>query len=521
MPDSLPSNPTETLRSTQEFPKVEPTDTLQVMKGDSTNSQVTVFFNLIHGEERRAASKETFSKTNPASPQHPIGKYPASDVPDVRAALESNRKALAGWQAINIHRRAELVAKLAGLLEGQSKQLARTILLETGKTAAEAQQEVRAATVILRHMAALVLQPEGSVYHSTLNGRLAITRHRPLGVAAIISPFNFPLALPCWKIAPALIAGNTVLFKPSELAPHTGSLLGMMAQHAGLPPGVLNVVHGVGSTIGEEICTNPIVSVVSFTGRQANGRRAGGWCGKTGKRFQIETSGKNAVIIMPDADLEQAVEFTLEGAFRMAGQKCLATARALVHERVYDDFNELLQRRVAGLTVGEPQHPKTFLGPMISDDAVEALLSCEQEAISSGATRLGEPAQLPSSLRQGFYVTPRVLLNAPPTSRFIRSEVYGPILGVNKFREITEALQSVNELPYGLSTSIMTRDLRAAMTLAENLDVGIVRLNGTTTGLEPHVPISCAKESGVFSVSFGRDVFEFFSQLQTLYVDYN
>lgn len=501
------------------------TDTQQVLRADlvgtASGEHVSVVFNLINGEERAAQGNDTFDNVNPASPSQVLAQFPRSHPEDAVRAIEAAARAAPGWAATNIHRRAELLNKLAFQVESQSRQLSRAITLETGKTLAESQQEVLASAVILRHAAALILQPEGGVYRSTSAHRLALTRRHPLGVVAAITSFDFPLALPCWKLGPALLAGNACVFKPSEKSPNAGALLGMLGQHVGFPRGVLNVLHGPGEPLAETLCTHRSVGAVTFAGSPLGARKVGMLCGRVGKKCQVESAGKNAVLVLDDADVRLAVHVTLEGAFRMAGQKCNATSRVIVTEKAYERFAAELAARLPRVVIGDPSDPATYMGPLIDDAAVQRVLAAEREALDRGARHLVPPDEVPMALRQGHFLTPRVLVDPPHDSRAAVDELFGPLVCLSRVRDVDEAVALANATPYGLSSSIITRNMKAAMSVADRLEVGVVRINGSTTGLEPHVPIASTGESGVNSISFGHEALEFFSRLQTLYLDYS
>ena len=349
---------------------------------------------------------------------------------------------------------------------------------------------------------------------------LLFTRRVPLGVCALITPWNFPIAIPIWKTAPALAFGNAVVLKPSEHSPLTAWHVARCFEEAGLPPGVFNVVFGEGARVGETLATDPAVNALSFTGSTRTGKTIAGWAAAHGKKYQLEMGGKNAVIVLPDADLDQAVALTMQGAFKSAGQKCTATARAIVHRDVYEAFAERLVARTRALKVGPGDDPDAYLGPVITADSRDRILAALESGQEDGASLLCGGAPPPGGLLdRGFYVMPTVFGDVRQDMTIAQVEIFGPVLCLMRADDLDHALELLNGVEYGLCASLFTRDLNAALRFADRAQVGLLRVNGETAGVEPQAPFGGMKASSSYSREQGQAAREFFTQVKTISVD--
>jgi aldehyde dehydrogenase (NAD+) len=337
----------------------------------------------------------------------------------------------------------------------------------------------------------------------------------------VISPFNFPLAIPTWKIFPALACGNSVVFKPAEDVPHTGALFVDILLEAGLPPEVINLVHGFGKEAGARVVEHPGIPIVSFTGSTETGRWVGETCGRLHKRLSLEMGGKNAQIVMPDADVELALEGVLWGAFGTAGQRCTATSRLLLHEDIHDDFLGAVVSRARSLRLGDGLEEGTEVGPLINDRALRKVMSYMDVAKDEGVVLCGGSMAKGEGLDGGFFFEPTVVGDVAPGSRLAREEIFGPVLSVIRFQDFDEAIRINNEVRYGLSSSVYTTDVRTAYRAFDELDNGITYVNAPTIGAEAHLPFGGVKETGNGHREGGWEVYHFFSETKVCYLDYS
>jgi aldehyde dehydrogenase (NAD+) len=407
----------------------------------------------------------------------------------------------------------------ADILESRVDEVARGLMREEGKSLPEAKGETLRGVTILRYCAAQTMLPDGDVIPSAGAATFLYTRRIPVGVCALITPWNFPIAIPIWKAAPALAFGNTVVLKPSELAPLTAFNIAGVFEEAGLPPGVFNVIFGQGARFGETLTTHAGVSAVSFTGSVKTGKVIAAQAVGAGKKYQLEMGGKNAAVVLADADIDQAVNLTIQGAFKSAGEKCTATSRAILHADIYDEFSRRLVEKTKALKVGPGDDVSAYLGPVISEQARTNILAAVDEARRAGTQMLcGGPLDDPA-LTNGFYVAPTVFGDVSPDSRIAREEVFGPVLCLMRATTFDHAVALLNGVEYGLSASLFTRDLNAAMQFAERAQAGMIRINGETAGVEPQAPFGGTKASSSWSREQGLAARDFFTQTKTISVD--
>jgi len=483
---------------------------------------MTTFKNLIGGKWVAAKTGKTFPNRNPADQSDVIGEFPASDARDVEAAVAAAKKAFTGWRRMPAPKRGELIFKVGEILTRRKEEIARAMTREMGKVLKETRGDVQEGIDT-----AVVHGAEGRRLHgfsapSELPNKVGWTVRAPIGVAGLITPWNFPLAIPTWKSFPALVAGNTVILKPASDTPHSAHLLVEAMEEAGIPPGVVNLVHGAGGTVGNALVEHPDVRVISFTGSTAVGREISQKAGHALKRVSLELGGKNAMIVMDDADLELAVEGVLWGAFGTTGQRCTATSRLILHKSIHDEMVRRLIGRVAALRVGPGLDEKTEVGPLINPGRVQAVDEYVRIGKKEGELLCGGEPLTGGALKKGCYYAPTVFSGVRPTARIAREEIFGPVLSILTVKDLDEAVRCLNDTAYGLSSSIYTRDVNSAFIAIEELETGIVYVNAPTIGAECHYPFGGTKDTGNGHREGGtHPVYEVFTEWKTIYVDYS
>ena len=472
--------------------------------------------NFVGGEWRDSASGRTYAKTNPWQPSETVGEFAASDAADGAAAIDAAAAAFPAWAALPADKRAAFFTKAAAALEARGEQIAQDMTAEMGKPIREARGEAGRAATILRYAAGEAWRPAGEVYEASVPDQTLFTRRRPVGVVGLITPWNFPAAIPVWKLAPALAYGNTVVLKLGYEAPRTGLHIAECFEEAGLPPGVLNVVTGAGADVGAELVRNPGVRAISFTGSVAVGRSVRREATERDCRVQLELGGHNPMIVLADAELDRAVEAAYAGAFWSAGQKCTATRRIFVQSGVYDAFRERFLARVAAGKVGDPTDPETEVGPLVSERAMNDVLAAVERGRSDGATLLAGGERTGDA---GWVVRPTVFEDVADDAFLSCEEVFGPVTSLYRFETLDEALARANDVEFGLSGAIFTRDLRAVQRFTTEAEAGILHVNSQTAGADVHVPFGGIKGSGWGPHEQGRAAIEFYTSLVTVYQD--
>ncbi len=475
--------------------------------------------NYIGGEWTAPAANEYIPNINPADRRDLVGEFPNSTAQDAERAISAASNSQPAWAALSPHGRGEFLRKAADILESRADEVARGLMREEGKSLPEAKGEIMRGVTILRYYGMQTMLPDGDVIPSAGATTFLYSRRIPLGACALITPWNFPIAIPIWKAAPALAFGNTVVLKPSELAPLTAWHIAKALEDAGLPKGVFNVVFGQGARVGETLATHPAVSAISFTGSVKTGKIIAAQAASAGKKYQLEMGGKNAAVVLADADMEQAVNLTIQGAFKSAGEKCTATSRAIIHKDVYDEFSRRLVERTKALKVGPGDDSSAYLGPVISEQAQANILRAIDDARSAGLQMLCGGRMDNPELANGFYVAPTIFGNVTPDSAIARQEVFGPVLCLMRAESFDHALELLNGVEYGLSASLFTRDLNAAMQFAEKAQAGMLRVNGETAGVEPQAPFGGMKASSSWSREQGLAARDFFTQTKTISID--
>jgi aldehyde dehydrogenase (NAD+) len=455
--------------------------------------------------------------TDPSAPSTVLATFNAASDDMVADAVDSATRAFGDWSRTPAHGRAEILDRVAARLVADADTLGREVAREQGKTLAEATGEVRRAADVFRYFASEANRPAGEVFHSPRPGESIEVLHQPLGAVAAITPWNFPLFIPAFKLGGALAHGNTVVWKPATITPIAATLLIDALADAGLPSGVVNLVLAPGA-IAERLVTSPGIQAISFTGSTSVGRRLAALAGEAGKPFQAEMGGKNAAIVLEDADLDRAAADVVKGAMAMAGQKCTATSRAIVSEPVYAEFCERLVDRVADIRPGAPLDPEVSMGPLASQDQFDQVSAYVLEAVAGGARVLaGAEPYSEGPLAEGYFFPPTVL-EAQPADRIWREEVFGPVLAVHAARGPAEAFELCNRSPYGLSAAVFTSSLKAVQHAIEQVDVGVLHVNSETTGAEPHVPFGGIKDSGGHSRELGHTARDFYTRIKTVYI---
>ena len=476
--------------------------------------------NYIDGEWADAATGATFSVTNPAAPDDVIGQFPASGSADVDAAVSAAADSLPDWDHRPAPQRGAILREAGNLLVDRKAEIAREMTREMGKPFFETKGDVQEAIDTAYHAASETRRLFGHTVPSELPDKMNMSIRRPVGVCAIITAWNFPVAVPSWKILPALAAGNTIVFKPSEEAPRSGLLFVKTLLDAGLPDGVLNVVHGDGDT-GATLVEHPEVDAVGFTGSYEVGTSIAETCGRTNKRVSLEMGGKNPMIVMDDADLELALEGAIWGAYGTTGQRCTATSRLICHEDVHDEMVSLIEEEAEALVLGDGNDPETDVGPLINQAAFEKVSRYVEIGRDEGATLAfgGDPSGLEDE--DGHFFPPTLFTDVSPEMRIAQEEIFGPVLCTFEVSSYEEAVEVANNTRYGLSSSIYTNDVQTSHRAMRDLEAGITYVNGPTIGAEAHMPFGGVKDTGNGHRDGGWAAYEFFTETKTVYVDYS
>jgi len=474
----------------------------------------------IDGQWVPPASGRTFQTKNPASGEI-LASFGEGARKDLEEAVKSASRALLKWRAFPAPKRGEIMLKAASIMRARKEELGRLVTREMGKILSEGKGDVQEAIDLLEYIAGEGRRLFGETTPSELPRKFCMTVSQPIGVVGLITPWNFPFAVPCWKLGPALVSGNTVVYKPSSLTPLCAATLAEILQEAGLPPGVMNVVTGPPEGVGIPLVEHPGVRAVSFTGSVAAGRDVYTRASALLKRVGLEMGGKNPQIVLDDADLSLAVEGALFGAFGTAGQRCTATSRLILHEKIYEEMLQRLVSRTRSLKIGDPLDPATDVGPVCGREQEEKILRYihigkEEGAnlVTGGEKLTGDPYD------NGFFVEPTIF-EACHGMRITKEEIFGPVLSVIKVRDYEEAVRVANDVEYGLSSSIYTGDLRLAFRAIDDLEAGITYINAPTIGAEVHLPFGGVKNTGNGAREAGSTAVEEFTEIKTVFVDYS
>ena len=484
-------------------------------------TEVKAHKNYIGGSWVASESGKTYTITNPASKDTVLGEFQTSGEADALRAVAAAQEALPGWSDTPAPMRAGVLFRALEILRQKADEIARTITTEEGKPLADAQGEVKRAMNIMEYAAGEGRRMFGYTTPSELPNTVAYTTRRPLGVVAIITPWNFPIAIPAWKIAPALICGNTLVFKPASGTPLSAVKLVEVYEEAGLPPGVLNLVTGPGSLVGNALVESPEVKAISFTGSTEIGTDIYGLGARLLKKVQCEMGGKNAVILLADADLDKALGGIVQGAFGSTGQRCTATSRVIVEASIYDEFMEQLIERTAKLKIGNGLDADVDISPLASQSQFNIVSEYIGIGTEEGAKLVYGGHGLSGGIYdEGYYIEPTIFTDVGLDMRIAQEEIFGPVLTVFKAEDLEEAIQISNSVKFGLSSSVYTKDLTRAFQYINTVDAGMVHVNAPTLGGEVHLPFGGLKASGVGQREQGVEAVDFFSEVITVYIDH-
>ncbi len=480
------------------------------------------YLNFINGKFVPAKSGKVYENRNPADTDDLIGTFPSSGPEDVAEAVAAAKAAYPAWRALPVPKRGEIIRRATEILIRRKEELARLMTREMGKVLKETRGDVQEAIDTGLYAAGESRRLWGKVVPSELPNKAAFVTRQPMGVWGMICPWNFPMAIPSWKLFPALICGNTAVIKPATLTPASVHEFVSALTEAGVPAGVVNIVYGEGAVVGEALLNHPDVCGISFTGSSAVGKRIAEVCGKQLKRCSLELGGKNAQIVLNDADLSLALEGVIWGAFGTTGQRCTATSRLIVQSGVHDEFLEMVVERAKRLKVGNGLDETVEMGPLVSEGQRQTVHSYVEIGRAEGARLVcgGEPLR-GEGYDKGFFYKPTVFAGVKPGMRIAQEEIFGPVLSVIRVESFDEAIEVLNGTMYGLSSSIYTRDINLAMKAIEKIEAGITYVNAPTIGAECHLPFGGVKATGNGHREGGWTAYEIFSELKTVYIDYS
>lgn len=480
-----------------------------------------LYRNYVDGRWVESSSGETFKVTNPANGEV-LGEVVESTPEDVDAAVKVAERTFDWWRKYPAARRGEILFRAGEILVRRKDELARLMSMEMGKVLNESRGDVQEGIDMTYYMAGEGRRAFGLTTPSELPDKLAMAVREPVGVVAAITPWNFPLAIPTWKLMPALVLGNTVVFKPSAETPILGTMLVHVLEEAGLPPGVLNLVNGPGSTVGEALIKHPGVALISFTGSNETGRHVAAEAAQTGKRISLELGGKNAIIVLDDANLALAVDGIVWSAFGTTGQRCTAASRIIVQRGVKDRLVKRLVERTSQLRLGDPLEPTTDVGPVINRTQLEKIDRAVQTAKQEGARVLvGGHIAREGEVAKGSFYEPTILDDVAPGMRVAQEEIFGPVTAIIAVDNLEEAIRINNQVAYGLSTSIYTQDVNKAFVAVRDIRTGLVYVNAGTIGAEVHLPFGGMRQTSNGHREAGIAALDVYSEWKTIFVDYS
>lgn len=477
--------------------------------------------NYINGRWTPSLSGETFSNINPADHRDVIGQFPLSGANDVALAAQAAADAFPAWSKMPAPKRGDILRRAGDIFARRMDELSRIMTREMGKTLTETRGDIQEAIDTAYYAATEGRRLFGINTPSELADKMNMSFRMPIGVCGIITAWNFPIAVPSWKILPALVCGNTVVFKPSEDAPHSGNIFAEILEEAGVPAGVFNVVHGA-ADCGKAIVEHPAIRVVGFTGSTATGTSIAARCGALNKKVSLEMGGKNAQIVMDDADLDLALEGVLWGAFGTTGQRCTATSRLIVHDAVHDELVQRLVKAAEKLVLGNGlTNDAAQVGPVINQRQLDKILAYVDIGASEATLVLGGNRATDGDLAHGTFMQPTIFTNVNRNHRIFQEEIFGPVLSVTRCSSYDEAIELANDCAYGLSSSIYTRDVNRAFRALRDLEAGISYVNAPTIGAEAHMPFGGIKGTGNGHREGGWTAFEIFTEWKSAYVDFS
>lgn len=476
--------------------------------------------NYINGEW--VETNGDFAKViNPANGEKLV-EVPLSTVEDVNRAVEAAKIAQKEWALVPAPQRAEVLYQVGYIMKQRKEELARILTLENGKVLEEARGEVQEGIDMAFYMAGEGRRLFGQTTPAELKDKFAMSVRSPVGVVGIITPWNFPIAIATWKSFPAIVAGNAVVWKPATETPLMANELAKIFEEAGLPKGIINVVYGSGSEVGEAMVEHPDIRVISFTGSNEVGRDIASKCGRLLKKVSLEMGGKNAVIVMDDADLDLAVQGIVWSAFGTSGQRCTACSRVIVHESIKEELEKRLLAEIPNVTVGDGLQENIKMGPIINEPSLRKIENYVQIGIDEGAKLLtGGNVLSDGDYNKGYFFAPTVFTNVTPDMRIAQEEIFGPVLSIIPVSSLEEAIEVNNSVSYGLSSSIFTKDVNKVFKAQRDLDTGIVYVNAGTTGAEIHLPFGGTKGTGNGHRDSGLAALDVFTEWKAVYVDFS
>jgi aldehyde dehydrogenase (NAD+) len=482
----------------------------------------TAYRNLIGGEWVDATGGRTFDDVNPANREEILGAFPRSDATDVDLAVRAAQAAQRSWRNVPAPKRGEIIFKAGEILAIRKEDLARLMVVEMGKVLTEARGDVQEAIDTAYYMAGEGRRLFGVQAPSELPRKFGVAIRVPVGVVAAITPWNFPIAIPSWKILPALVAGNAVVFKPAQDTPLCAHVFVEILLEAGVPPGVVNLVHGSGEEAGAALVRHPGVDLVSFTGSTEVGRDVATACARLGKRVSLEMGGKNAILVMDDADLGLAVDGAIWGGFGTSGQRCTAASRVIVHDPVLKPFTEKFVERTRRLRLGSGLEETTDVGPVINESQLQRIHRYTEVGRSEGAKLLtGGEIAAEGNLRKGFFYKPTIFADVEPRMKIAQEEIFGPTVAILRALSLEEAIEISNATSYGLSSAIYTQDINKAFRAVQEIQAGITYVNASTIGAESHFPFGGVRQTGNGHREGGWTVLDIMTEWKTVYIDYS
>ncbi|OYT70941.1 MAG: aldehyde dehydrogenase [Chloracidobacterium sp. CP2_5A] len=487
------------------------------------NHRPPTYANYINGEWAPSKSGETFANHNPADTRDIVGYFPRSAAEDIDAAVAAAAEAYPKWRLVPAPKRAEYIFRVGEILIRDKEAISRDMTREMGKTLKETRGDTQEAIDMAYFVAGEGRRLYGQTTTSELADKFAMSVRDPIGVCGLITPWNFPIAIPSWKIFPAILCGNTVVIKPAEDTPLSVYRFVKAFEEAGLPPGVVNMVTGYGETAGAPLVVHPTIRLVSFTGSTQVGRIIAMQAADKGKKCSLEMGGKNAILVMEDANLELAVEGAIWGAFGTAGQRCTAASRLIVHKKVIKKFTQMLVERAKGLRLGNGLDAATDVGPVVNQEQLERVLGYIEIGRSRDKAKLlcGGERVADGDLAHGYFIAPTVFGDVAPNATIAQEEIFGPVTAIIPCQDFEDAMRIANGVGYGLSASIYTGDVNRAFRAMRDIEAGICYVNAPTIGAEVHLPFGGVKGTGNGHREGGLQAFDIFSEWKTLYVDFS
>jgi methylmalonic acid semialdehyde dehydrogenase len=476
--------------------------------------------NFINGEWVESKSTKIFERRNPANTDEVVARIALSTREEMKRAIAAAKAAFPAWRDTPAPRRGKILFKVVRIMEDQKEELARLLTREEGKTLKDALGEVQRAINIAEFMAGEARRINGETLPSETAKTFTYTIRQPLGVVGAITPWNFPVAIPIWKIAPALVYGNTVVLKPAEMTPLCALRIAEIFAEAGLPAGVLNVVLGTGEEVGDELVENPLVHGLSFTGSTNIGCKIYATGAQRQKKVQCEMGGKNPVVVLADADLKMAVESVVGGAFASTGQRCTASSRVVVEDEVADQFIEMLVERTKTFAVGDGLQPGIEMGPSVDENQMNTVLKYIEIGKTEGKLLSGGARLTGSIYDKGWFVAPTIFDEVKADSRIAQEEIFGPVVSVIRVKDFDEALEVANSVRYGLSSSIYSTDSNKIFEFIDKIETGMTHVNSPTVGGEAHVPFGGTKQSSIGPHEVGHGAMDFYTDTKVVYLDY-